>query len=151
MLHDLARLYPPQVLLAECQARGLPITQFERHSPVVLHAKLGAQLAGELFGVIDAEVVSAIRKHTVAAATMSVLDCLIYLADSLEPGRIFPERQALAVLSFHDVHAAMSATIASAISYLKKRSLPVAPETLAAARTFGVWDRDEEVITAGTT
>ena len=151
MLHDLARLYPPHALVTECRSRGLPITEFECQSPVVLHAKLGAELARELFGVDDAAILSAIRKHTVAAPTMSALDCIVYLADGLEPGRNFPERQALALLSFRDLRAAMSATVAWSIRYLEKKSLLVAPETLGAARTFGVWDCDQEVIAAGIT
>ncbi len=150
MLHDLARLYSPPALLAQSQARGLAITPFERQSPLVLHAPLGAELARELFGIEDDAVLSAIRKHTVAAPTMSALDCIIYLADSLEPERMFPQRPALAELAFADLRAAMRATIVVSMRYLRKRSLPVAPQTLAAARFFGAPGNDEEVSTAGT-
>lgn len=150
ILHDLARLYPPHVLLTQSHARGLTITPFERQSPLVLHAALGAELARELFGIEDAAVLSAIRKHTVAAPTMSALDCIIYLADSLEPERSFPERAVLAELAFVDLQAAMRATITVSMRYLRKRSLPVAPQTLAAARLFGAPVNDEEGITAGT-
>jgi predicted HD superfamily hydrolase involved in NAD metabolism len=116
----------------------------------VLHAKLGAELARELFGVQDCAIAGAIRKHTVGAAAMSPLDCILYLADSLEPGRDFAEREGIATLAFHDLNAAMRETIASSIQYLKERSLPVAPETLAAAQAFGVMLRDQEVLAAGT-
>jgi len=150
MLHDLARLYPPRALLLESQARGLIITEFERRYPVVLHAPLGAELARELFSVNDEAVLSAIRKHTVAAASMSMLDCIVYLADGLEPGRDFPERSALAELAFRDLRSAMRLTIVSSLRYLAARSLTPAPQTLAAAEAFGVSVRDQEVIAAGT-
>ena len=38
MLHDLARLYSAERLVAECEARGMPIDPFERRHPVVLLA-----------------------------------------------------------------------------------------------------------------
>ena len=73
MLHDLARLYSAERLLAECEARGMPIDAFERANPVVLHARLGAAIAAETFGVHDRQVLSAIEKHTTAAAAMSLI------------------------------------------------------------------------------
>jgi predicted HD superfamily hydrolase involved in NAD metabolism len=132
LLHDLARLYSGRELIAACEARGLAIDAFERAHPVVLHARLGAELARERYGVDDPAVLSAISKHTVGAAQMSDLDKVIYLADSLEPGRDYPERAELARLAFADLDAAVSAVMRSNANYLRERGLPVAPQTLAA-------------------
>ncbi len=136
LLHDLARLYPAGRLLRECAERGMPIDAFERAHPVVLHARLGAELARERFGVDDPDVLSAIRKHTLADAVMSPLDKVVYLADGLEPGRDFTDRAALAALAFEDLDAAMLAVLASSIAYLRERGLAVAPQTLAAAQPY---------------
>jgi len=138
MLHDLARLFPAERLLAESARRGLPIGRFERAYPIVLHAPLGAELAREQFGITDADVLSAIRKHTVADAVMSPLDRVVYLADGLEPGRDFPQRAELAALAFRDIDAAMRALLASTLRYLEARGLEVAPQTRAAARQSGL-------------
>jgi predicted HD superfamily hydrolase involved in NAD metabolism len=138
LLHDLARLLPPEVLLAECARRGLAVDAFEAANPIVLHARLGAEFARERFGTDDPGILSAIRKHTVADAVMSPLDAVVYLADGLEPGRAFAERPALAALAFHDLDGAMRAVLASTLAYLTLRGLDVAPQTLAAARTYGV-------------
>lgn len=137
MLHDLARLYSNERLLAECEQRGLPIGDFERAHPVVLHAPLSAELARADFGVTDPEVLSAIAKHTLAAGEMSVLDCVLYLADGLEPGRDYPERAPLAEMAGRDLSGAMRATIESSLRYLSSKHLPPAPQTAAAMRTFG--------------
>lgn len=137
MLHDLARLYSAQRLLDECGARGMMIDAFEREHPIVLHARLGAQLAQEEFGIDEPDVLSAIAKHTVADAVMEPLDCVLYLADGLEPGRHFPERAELWSLAQEDIAGAMRATIASSVRYLSNKGLPVAPQTAAAARAFG--------------
>jgi predicted HD superfamily hydrolase involved in NAD metabolism len=98
----------------------------------VLHAPLGAELARERYGVDDPAVLSAIRKHTVAAADMSPLDTIVYLADALEPGRNYPERAALETLAFADLDAALRAVLRSSVEYLIVRGLEAAPQTLAA-------------------
>ena len=144
LLHDLARLYASDRLLRECAERGMAIDAFERGNPVVLHARLGAELARERFGVDDPDVLSAIRKHTLADAVMSPLDKVVYLADGLEPGRDFADRAALAALAFRDLDAAMRAMLASSTTYLLERGLAVAPQSLAAAGAFGAGSHAEE-------
>lgn len=116
----------------------MTISSAERAAPVLLHARLGAALAREQFGVADPEILSAIEKHTTADAQMSPLDCAVYLADGLEPGRNFPERAGIWELAQRDVRAAMRETLRSTLGYLHRRGLPVAPQSLAAARAFGV-------------
>jgi predicted HD superfamily hydrolase involved in NAD metabolism len=138
MLHDLARLYPADRLLRECAERALPLDAFERAHPIVLHARLGAELARERFGITDDAVLSAIRKHTLADAVMSPLDAVLYLADGLEPGRDFAERPELAALAFRDLDAAMRATLRSSIAQLGRSGRTTAPQTLAAARYYGI-------------
>lgn len=141
MLHDLARLYAPERLLAGCAARGLPVDDFERRHPVVLHARLGAELARERFGVTDPAVLQAIRRHTVAAPDMSRLDAIVYLADGLEPGREFDKREALERLAFVDLDRAMDAVLRSSLAYLRGRHLEAAPQTLAALRRYDRLER----------
>lgn len=132
MLHDLARLYSPQRLLAECEARHLTVDTFERSNPTVLHARLGAELARERFGVRDEGVLSAIRTHTLGSPNPSRLDEIVYLADSLEPSRDFEGRGELETLAFHDLDAAMRATMQSSVTYLTSAGHSIAPVTAAA-------------------
>lgn len=138
LLHDLARLYSPARLIEECAARNMPIDAFERANPIVLHARLGAALAREDFGVRDAAVLSAIEKHTTGAAEMSPLDCVVFLADSLEPGRTFAQRESQWQLAKQDLASAMREVIAQSVGYLSRKGLAIAPQTVAAAHTFGV-------------
>ena len=148
MLHDLARLYSHERLLRESAERGLPIDGYARAHPLILHAPLGAELARERYGVVDREILSAIAKHTLAAAEMSPLDCVVYLADGLEPGRDFPERPALVELAMRDLHAAMAATLRSTFRYLRERGLDAAPQSIQAAQAYNI---PLEVVTGGIT
>ncbi len=149
MLHDLARLYPAERLIAECERRGVEIDEFSRRNPIVLHAPLSAALARDEFGVKDAEILSAIAKHTLGSGEMGTLDCILYLADALEPGRDYAGRAEMAELAKRDLKAAMHATIASSLRYLTQRHLPLAPQTAAAMNTFGLKADALEVRTAG--
>jgi predicted HD superfamily hydrolase involved in NAD metabolism len=136
MLHDLARLHSSERLLAECERREMTIDPFERAHPVVLHARLSAELARENFGVTDEAVLSAIRKHTLADPLMSRLDEIVYLADTFEPGRDFAGRAELEALAFEDLGAAMLATLRSSVEHLREQGKAVAPITLAALAVY---------------
>ncbi|MBV8067822.1 MAG: bis(5'-nucleosyl)-tetraphosphatase (symmetrical) YqeK [Candidatus Eremiobacteraeota bacterium] len=123
MLHDLARLYSPQRLVAESESRGFSIGAAEREHPTLLHARLGAALAREQFGVEDPEVLSAIEKHTLGDESMSDLDCVVYLADSLEPHRKFAERAELWDRALRDLRGATKETMRlTAIHHAQKRT-----------------------------
>ena len=145
MLHDLARLYPGPRLISECELRSMPISAFERANPVVLHARLGASIAQDAFGVHDPEVLSAIEAHTVGSESMSSLDCVLYLADGLEPGRDFPHRRELWELATRDLDEGMRHVLQSTLEHLARKGIPIAPQTLGAARQFGVRLEEEEV------
>ncbi len=138
LLHDLARLFTPARLLSECEMRGIPIEPFERAHPMLLHARLGAAIARERFGIEDDEILSAMAKHTTAAGRMSPLDCVVYLADSLEPARTFPERRELWELARRDLRAAMRETLLTAFRHHARKGKVPAPAMLAAARAFGI-------------
>ncbi len=132
MLHDLARLYGAHDLIAQCERREIAIDAFARAHPIVLHAPLGAALAHEMFDVGDPQILSAIAKHTLADRNMSDLDCVVYLADGLEPGRDFGARAELWELALRDLRAATKATIENSVDYLRRGGNDVAPQTLAA-------------------
>lgn len=138
ILHDLARLYSPERLLAESAARDLPIEPYERAHPTLLHARLGAALARELFGVRDPQILSAIEKHTTGAGEMSPLDCVVYVADTLEPGRTFAGRAELWELALCDLRSAMREVLRYSIEHYARKGKAITPPTEAAARAFGI-------------
>lgn len=87
LMHDLAKYFQPQKLLAMAQAEGLEIDSVSEANPHLLHAEVGALVARDTFNVNDEEVLQAIANHTLGKPGMSALSCIVFLADSLEPGR----------------------------------------------------------------
>lgn len=90
VLHDIAKEMPVAELLDICKTKGIKLSVAEENNIALLHAPVGACIIKD-FGVNDAEVIDAVRYHTVGRAGMSLLEKIIYLADMIEPGRSFPE------------------------------------------------------------
>ena len=91
LLHDCARQYPNDELIAEAAIRGIAIGDVERETPLLLHADIGARLVAEEYGVEDEEIQQSIARHTVGGSNMSDLDKIVYFADMIEPNRDYPD------------------------------------------------------------
>ena len=64
LLHDCAKCIPAKKKLKICKDNKIPVTDFEREHTFLLHAKVGAWVAREKYGVTDPEILSAITWHT---------------------------------------------------------------------------------------
>lgn len=95
LLHDCAREYRNEDLVAEAEKRGIPVSDVERAMPLLLHAYVGARRVREVYGVEDAEIEQAIWRHSVGAADMTDLDKVVWYADMIEPNRVYPEVEEL--------------------------------------------------------
>lgn len=87
LLHDCAKCVPNDKKIKICEKNNIPITEVERDNPVLLHAKVGAFLAKEDYGVENEEVLHAIAVHTTGVPDMSILDKILFIADYIEPMR----------------------------------------------------------------
>lgn len=130
LLHDCAKRYDGPTLLRKCREREIPITQAEEQDPALLHAKLGAWMAGEKYGIEDEEIKSAIRCHNTGKPGMSLLDKILYVADYIEPGRDrakhLPE---LRKQAFLDLDEACLSIMEQTLEYLKESGILIDPMT----------------------
>jgi predicted HD superfamily hydrolase involved in NAD metabolism len=118
-LHDLAKFFSPQRLMQMAEIEGLELDSILTSNPHLLHADIGAVVARDEFGVIDEEILQAIRCHTLGQPGMSPLSCVIYLADALEPGRgDAPVLAQLRQLSGKSIHQAVWLTAEASIQHL---------------------------------
>ena len=67
------------------------------------HGPIAAEKIQELFNVHDPEIIEAIKNHTTGHPNMSKLDKIIYIADSLEPGRDYPGVEELRKIMYVDL------------------------------------------------
>ncbi|WP_315874796.1 bis(5'-nucleosyl)-tetraphosphatase (symmetrical) YqeK [Thermocoleostomius sinensis] len=87
LMHDLAKYFKPQQLLEIAHREGWTLDPVDELNPHLLHADVSAVVARDIFGVEDQEILMAIANHTLGRPAMGPLSCVIFLSDSLEPGR----------------------------------------------------------------
>ena len=56
----------------------------------IWHGVVGAEIIKKELKITDEEILNAVRRHTVGAKEMTMLDQIVYVADYIEPGREFP-------------------------------------------------------------
>lgn len=130
ILHDCTRNLKGEELLACARNNGMQLSDIEILQPALIHAPLGAILAERRFGVTDPEILQAIRRHTTGAARMSQLDKIIYLADSIEPGRNYPGVQQSRELAEKDLDAAVLITFDHSIRFVLEGGGLLHPDTI---------------------
>lgn len=142
ILHDITKRCSGEEQLNLCEKYGIIIDNFERNDPRLLHARTGAALARELFGVGD-EVYGAIRWHTTGKPDMSVFEKIIYLADYIEPTRDFPGIEELRILAEEDLDRAMALGLKMTIDEVQRSGREVYHDTLEAYEWYNEKWRDK--------
>lgn len=87
LLHDCAKCYDNDKKFSLCKKYEVHLTDIEKNNPFLIHAKLGAAVAREKYGVTDPEILEAIKYHTTGKPGMGLLEKIIFSADYIEPGR----------------------------------------------------------------
>lgn len=122
LLHDCAKCIPNDKKLKECKKHNIQMTEAELAKPDLLHAKLGAFIAMNIYHVDDKEVINAILKHTTGAPNMTMLEKIIFVADYIEPGRDKAENlQLIRKLAFEDIDKAIFIILKDTLEYLRKK------------------------------
>ena len=106
ILHDCTKKAQLEEQLRLCEKYGIIPDEIERTNGKLLHAKTGAAVAQQEFGM-DASVVEAIRWHTTGRADMTLLEKVIYMADYIEPNRDFEGVEVLRKLACEDLDKAV--------------------------------------------
>lgn len=82
LLHDCAKCLDKGKMFEIAKELDLP--EEELYNEKVIHAPVSAYLAETEFGIIDPEIISAIRVHTIGKLDMTLFEKIIYLADKIE-------------------------------------------------------------------
>jgi len=82
-LHDISAIVPRDHHLQVAEALGLELLAQERAAPLLIHQKLSAAIAQQVFAATDKSVLSAIGCHTTLKANSSALDKVVFVADKM--------------------------------------------------------------------
>ena len=118
LLHDLARATRPEGLLAMADGFGVEVGAMESRMPIFLHGPVAACLARERYGIVDAEILEAVRAHTTGLAGMGPVARAVFLADKLDPtkDRRYPFNGRVRELAGRDLDGALLAFLEGEIA-----------------------------------
>ena len=143
LLHDCAKCIPAKKKLKICKENKIPVTDFEREHTFLLHAKVGAWVAREKYGVTDPEILSAITWHTTGKEDMTLLEKIIYIADYIEPARNkAPHLTRLRKLAFTDIDECMYEILKDSMAYLSENPKTMDPMTEQAYQFYEALHRE---------
>ena len=128
LLHDIAKELPAEEQLELVMQSQLDVCEIETESVPLYHAIAGAELVQSLFVIHDPEIITAIRRHTVAAGGMSKLDVIIYMADLISADRDYKDVGRMRKLAEKNLERAMCEALRFSISdsVSKGNSIPAA-------------------------
>lgn len=133
LLHDCAREVPVENMLAAAREMRIAIDPVEEQVPLLLHAVIGARMLPSVYGIDDAEVQQAVSRHTVGGRNMTPLDKIIYLADMIEPNRMYPGVEELRQMAFSaKLDEVMLTAFDQSILFILKKHTLLHPDTIAA-------------------
>lgn len=131
LLHDCTKKLEMAEQLALCRQYGIELDELEQKALKLLHAKTGAAIARDVFGV-DEEIYSAIWWHTTGHANMTLLEKVIYLADYIEPSRDFPGVDELRRVCYEDLDRGLLMGLEMTVAEMRGMGNPVHHATLEA-------------------
>ena len=129
ILHDITKKLTTEEQLRLYEKYDIISDTAEMAEPRLYHARTGAYLARELFGVTD-EVFSAIEWHTTGRPDMTALEKIIYLADYTEPTRReFPGLNEVRALTYVDLDRAMIRALTLSMEEVRSRGAEPHPRS----------------------
>ena len=132
LLHDLAKFFPPDKLLKIASKAAIEIDGICQQHPHLLHADVSAIIAKKEFSVKNSQILDAISNHTLGRPKMSSLSCIVYIADTIEPGRgNTPELNRLREIAANELYRGVWETSDYALQYLISDRKVIHPRTVA--------------------
>ena len=130
LLHDCAKCLTDEKRLSICRKHKIPITTVEKKNPFLLHAKVGAYLARNKYGIKNQDILNAICNHTTGRQNMSTLEKIVFIADYIEPGRTHaPNLAEIRKLAFVDLDKAVLRILEDTLDYLNDTGGDIDPMT----------------------
>ncbi|WP_311407195.1 bis(5'-nucleosyl)-tetraphosphatase (symmetrical) YqeK [Liquorilactobacillus uvarum] len=102
----------------------------------IWHGVVGAEIIADELKIDDEEILNAVRRHTVGSAVMTQLDKVVYVADFIEKGRVFPDVDFARTIAFNNLDQAVAFETKHTLQYLLAANKTIYP---AAIETYNRW------------
>ena len=89
LLHDWDKCYKGQDVFNRVLELGLALPEDYQNMRPIFHAITGARALELKFPELESEIIQAVGRHTGGATDMQPLDMIVFIADMIEPTRMF--------------------------------------------------------------
>lgn len=130
LVHDCAKDKSGEELMSLAAKGGYHLNDVVRSAPKLLHGCVGAIIARDVMGIDDEEVLDAVRYHTTGRKGMSTLEKIIYIADYVEPLRIFPGVDKMRQQVYVNLDETLIYAFDSTIKYIIEKGQAIHPDSI---------------------
>ncbi|GAB6188330.1 bis(5'-nucleosyl)-tetraphosphatase (symmetrical) YqeK [Marinitoga arctica] len=119
--HDLFREVKPYKFLKIARFYGIKISEIEKNHPILLHGKIAAEYLKMRYDIPD-DIYKAIYYHTSGYKYFDTLGKILFIADSIEPTRVYENIDYFRKLAEYDINKAYEEILKNKILYAIKRN-----------------------------
>lgn len=96
----------------------------------IWHGVVGAEIVKKELNIFDEDILNAIRRHTVGAPYMTLLDQITFMADYIEDGRDFEGVEQARIITEQSLAKGVAFQMKSTLAYLVANNRAVFPATI---------------------
>ena len=129
LVHDICKGIPNEGQLLIIKSAGIELDGDTMKSPALWHSIAGAVYCEHKLGVIDKDVLNAVRYHTSGRGKMSILEKVIYMADLTSAERNYPDAEYTRNLTDYSLDEGIAYGVRWIAGDLERRGFPKGKDT----------------------
>ena len=129
LLHDITKEMPDEYHLKLIKNSGIKLNAIEKRSKKLWHSISGALFIQKELHISDEEIINAVRYHTTGRENMTLLEKIIFIADSISEDRKYENIKFIRKVAFEDINESMICCLRLSIENLVFKSKLIAEET----------------------
>ena len=136
LVHDICKGMPNERQLEIIEHAGITLDEDTMKSPALWHSIAGSVYIQKELGVMDSDIINAVRYHTTGRAGMSILEKVVYIADLTSADRSYPDAAYVRRLGEIDLDQCIAFSCRWIIADVTSRGLPAGRDTEALAEEY---------------
>ena len=136
LAHDVAKNLSKPKMKEMMEENNIILSAVEEKNPNLWHSIIAPIEAKEKLGILDEEILDAIRWHTTGKEDMSILTKIIYISDMIEPSRNFDGIEDIRKFTFEDLDKGVYCGLNHSIEFLLIKNLLIDENSMRARNYF---------------
>lgn len=134
IFHDVVKELPREELNALVRKYGFDEKYID--SPNLSHGKIAAALLKHEWGIDDEDIINAVSYHTTGRAGMSKTEKIVFIADAIEPTRVYNGVEAIRKATYEDLDRGCLKSLTDTVEHLKEKGVSYIDEDTLRAREW---------------